>query len=137
MTAVNGIVESCLYVHDLSRSAEFYEKVLGLRELYSDPRGRAFRVADRQVLLLFLKGASTEGAAVHGGAIPGHDGSGRLHIGFSISASDLAKWEQRLRDCSVEIESRVTWPEGGTSLYFRDPDGHLVELLTPGVWPIY
>ncbi len=26
---------------------------------------------------------------------------------------------------------------GGTSLYFRDPDGHLLELVTPGIWSIY
>ena len=40
-------------------------------------------------------------------------------------------------DGIIEIESRVTWPGGGTSLYFRDPEGHLLELLTPGVWQIY
>jgi catechol 2,3-dioxygenase-like lactoylglutathione lyase family enzyme len=31
----------------------------------------------------------------------------------------------------------MEWPRGGTSLYFRDPDGHLVELATPGLWSIY
>ena len=37
----------------------------------------------------------------------------------------------------IEIESEVTWTRGGRSLYFRDPDGHLVELATPGVWEVY
>jgi hypothetical protein len=37
----------------------------------------------------------------------------------------------------VSIESVVTWPRGGTSLYFRDPNDHLLELITPGVWSIY
>jgi hypothetical protein len=31
----------------------------------------------------------------------------------------------------------VVWPEGSTSIYFRDPDGHLLELVTPGLWPNY
>ncbi|HWQ03343.1 MAG TPA: glyoxalase, partial [Candidatus Nitrosotenuis sp.] len=26
---------------------------------------------------------------------------------------------------------------GGRSIYFRDPDGHSLELVTPGVWPNY
>jgi hypothetical protein len=26
---------------------------------------------------------------------------------------------------------------GGASLYSRDPDGHLLELITPGCWAIY
>jgi len=31
----------------------------------------------------------------------------------------------------------VDWPRGGRSLYFRDPDQHLLELITPGCWSIY
>jgi catechol 2,3-dioxygenase-like lactoylglutathione lyase family enzyme len=31
----------------------------------------------------------------------------------------------------------VRWPRGGESIYFRDPDGHLVELATPGLWDNY
>jgi hypothetical protein len=35
------------------------------------------------------------------------------------------------------VESKVVWPLGGHSLYFRDPDNHVVELATPGIWSIY
>jgi catechol 2,3-dioxygenase-like lactoylglutathione lyase family enzyme len=31
----------------------------------------------------------------------------------------------------------VGWPRGGRSVYFRDPDGHSVELATPGLWETY
>ncbi len=72
-----------------------------------------------------------------GGIIPPHNGSGELHLAFAIAAAELEAWERRLSEKAIAIESRVTWPGGGRSLYFRDPDRRLVELLTPGCWPIY
>jgi catechol 2,3-dioxygenase-like lactoylglutathione lyase family enzyme len=72
---------------------------------------------------------------VSGGVIPPHDASGRMHFAFSIAADQLAAWERRLADAGIAIESSVNWPAGGISLYFRDPDQHLVELATPGIWP--
>ena len=35
------------------------------------------------------------------------------------------------------LEGRTEWPRGGVSVYFRDPDGHLLELATPGLWEGY
>jgi catechol 2,3-dioxygenase-like lactoylglutathione lyase family enzyme len=32
---------------------------------------------------------------------------------------------------------RTDWPRGGRSVYFRDLDGYLLELATPGLWRIY
>jgi len=72
-----------------------------------------------------------------GGTIPGHDGSGRVHFAFAIAAEDLPAWETHLQACAVAIEGRTAWPQGGHSLYFRDPDQHLVELATPGLWRNY
>jgi len=49
----------------------------------------------------------------------------------------LREWEERLRDRDVAIEGRTDWSHGGHSIYFRDPDGHLLELATPGLWATY
>jgi catechol 2,3-dioxygenase-like lactoylglutathione lyase family enzyme len=56
---------------------------------------------------------------------------------FAIDADDMPAWQQKLDDSGVAIEGRTQWPKGGSSVYFRDPDHNLVELLTPGCWPIY
>jgi hypothetical protein len=34
----------------------------------------------------------------------------------------------------VDLLSEVAWEPGARSLYFRDPDGHLLELGTPRLW---
>ena len=72
-----------------------------------------------------------------GGTIPPHDGSGALHVAFAISAAELPRWEEHLRAHDIGIEGRTAWRRGGTSNYFRDPDGPLLELATPGLWTIY
>jgi hypothetical protein len=60
-----------------------------------------------------------------------------MHIEFAISESEKALWKQRLAERSIVIEGEVVWKKGGYSLYFRDPDDHLVELVTPGLWSNY
>ncbi len=134
---VTGILETALHVDDLDRAIAFYQRLFGFEIMAQDKRFCAFNVAGRDVLLLFKRGASTQPMPVPGGVIPPHDGQGRLHIAFSIPAADLPGWERRLTDQGVAVESTVNWPEGGRSLYFRDPDGHLLELATPGIWPNY
>jgi catechol 2,3-dioxygenase-like lactoylglutathione lyase family enzyme len=89
------------------------------------------------VLLLFLRGASLQSIEVPGaGTIPGHDGSGELHLAFAISNKDLTHWRAWLNQQDIPIEAEIHWERGGHSLYCRDPDGHLLELVTPGVWAI-
>jgi len=131
------VLETSLYVDDLGRAARFYENVLGLKTLTSDSRFRAYDVAGASVLLLFHRGATLETVRMPGGTIPPHDGHGPLHIAFAIAADELAPWEQRLRQHGIAIEGRTDWSRGGHSIYFRDPDGHLLELATPGLWATY
>jgi catechol 2,3-dioxygenase-like lactoylglutathione lyase family enzyme len=134
---LNRIVETALYVDDVERSAHFYETLFGFDRLAGDDRLCALGVEGSQVLLLLRKGASTQPLQTTGGVIPPSDASGTTHLAFAIAADDLAAWKQWLTQHDVAIESTVRWESGGQSLYFRDPDHHLLELVTPGTWPIY
>jgi catechol 2,3-dioxygenase-like lactoylglutathione lyase family enzyme len=89
------------------------------------------------VLLLFQRELSAEPVTTPGGVIPPHDAGGPGHLAFAVDAHDLAMWETRLASLGITVESRVRWDRGGTSIYFRDPDGRSVELATPGLWPCY
>ncbi len=137
MPKLSGVIETALYVDDLHRARGFYEEVLGLTALTSDSRFLAFDVGGRSVLLLFRRGSTLEPVHLPGGTIPPHDGSGPIHMAFAIAAAEMAAWEKRLGEHDVAIEGRTDWPRGGKSIYFRDPDNHLLELVTPGVWTIY
>ncbi|HVJ37456.1 MAG TPA: VOC family protein [Stenotrophomonas sp.] len=134
---LQGLLETALYAADLALARRFYEDVLGLRSMVADSRLAAYAVAPAQVLLLFQAGATAATVELPGGTIPGHDGSGRVHFAFAIAADDLPGWEAHLLACDIAVEGRTAWPQGGHSLYFRDPDQHLVELATPGLWRNY
>ncbi|HET6576794.1 MAG TPA: VOC family protein [Gemmatimonadales bacterium] len=135
--ALRGVLETAVYVEDLERSRAFYARLFGLPVMVGDDRFCAFDVAGRDVLLLFRKGGTPEPVATPGGVIPAHDGDGRLHVAFAVAREELDGWEARLRELGVAVESRVAWRRGGRSIYFRDPDGHLLELATPGLWANY
>jgi catechol 2,3-dioxygenase-like lactoylglutathione lyase family enzyme len=137
MPAINGVLETALYVDDLDRARGFYESVLGLKALVSDQRFCAFDAGGRGVLLLFVRGGTLATVKMPGGTIPPHDGHGPLHVAFAVAADDLAAWEEKLARHGVVIEGRTDWPRGGKSIYFRDPDGHLLEFATPGLWATY
>jgi len=145
MASISRLLETALYVEDLERSAQFYQQVLGFDVIQGTPKEvetqsrvlRPLHIPGGQVLLLFLHGATTKTAVLPGGTIPPHHGSGQLHLAFAISSGELESWRERLESHGVAIEGEMSWPRGGTSLYFRDPDGHLVELATPGLWAIY
>lgn len=136
MPVVRGVLETSLYVRELERSRDFYTRLFGFRVLLEDSRFCALDVCGRQILLLFQKAAATS-LDTPGGTIPQHGGDGSLHVAFAIGRDELDPWERRLARDEIVVESRVTWRRGGRSIYFRDPDGHLVELASPGVWATY
>jgi catechol 2,3-dioxygenase-like lactoylglutathione lyase family enzyme len=137
MPKLDGILETALYTDDMTGARRFYEDVLELEPIFADERLCAYSVAGRDVLLLFRRGTTRDTVRMPGGTIPGHDGSGPLHVAFAVGRDELAAWERRLAAQNIEIEGRTDWPRGGHSIYFRDPDGHLLELATPGLWTVY
>ena len=132
---VSGVLETSLYVDDLDRAQAFYQRLFGFETFLHDERMSALGVPGSQLLLLFKRGSTDEPAPAPGGAfIPPHHGRGALHLAFAIPFGELAAWEAHLARADVAVESRVGWARGGTSLYFRDPDGHSLEVATPGLW---
>jgi catechol 2,3-dioxygenase-like lactoylglutathione lyase family enzyme len=129
------VLETALYVTDLGVSHDFYARVLGFEQFLRDDRMCAMGVPGAGVLLLFARGRSATPSETPQGTIPAHDGRGTLHLAFAIPKGELDAWDAHLAAKGVDVESRITWPRGGTSLYFRDPDGHSVEVATPGLWP--
>jgi catechol 2,3-dioxygenase-like lactoylglutathione lyase family enzyme len=134
---VSGILETCLYVEDVERSRAFYEKLFGFKALIGDKRICVFDVAPAQVLILFEAGGTLEPVPLGDSFIPPHDARGRQHFALAIAAADYDPWKQNLIGNGIAVESEIAWRSGGKSLYFRDPDGHLVELATPGLWANY
>src|SRR3712207_728258 len=99
MPTLTRILETALYVVDLDRAAAFYSGVLGLRCIHEDHRMRAYDVGGNGVLLLFPQGGSLQPIEPPGGSVPPHDGSGPMHVAFSIPADELSSgnsiWRQR------------------------------------------
>jgi catechol 2,3-dioxygenase-like lactoylglutathione lyase family enzyme len=127
---ISGLLETALYVDDPMRSRAFYRDVFGFESIFESERLIAMAMPGPQVLLLFRKGMSSALA------VP-HDGSGQSHLAVAIPAAALDDWDRFLTERGIVIVERTAWERGGTSLYFRDPDGHLLEIATPGVWSIY
>lgn len=137
MPNVSHILETSLYVDNLPVTRDFYQRIFGFPVVFEDARMCALKIPTSSILLLFQTGGSLTPSETPGGIIPPHGGTGALHLCFAISLASLQAWLNHLEAQGVPLESRVTQYFGGTSLYFRDPDGHSIEVATPGLWPNY
>jgi catechol 2,3-dioxygenase-like lactoylglutathione lyase family enzyme len=126
---VQQLVEAALYVDDLDQAEAFYRAVLGLELIGREPGRHVFFQAGQGVLLIFNPEATSKG-----GLFPAHGAKGPGHAALGIAAESFDGWRSRLQERGVQIEKEATWPLGGRSLYFRDPAGNSVELVTPGCW---
>jgi catechol 2,3-dioxygenase-like lactoylglutathione lyase family enzyme len=128
--AIVNLVETGVYVDDLDRGERFYGEVLGLKPIGREPGRHAFFRVGREDVLLLFRAAET----LKSDLLPPHGTTGPSHFALGIPAEGLEAWRERLEGYGVAIEKEVDWPNGGRSIYFRDPSGNSVELITPGVW---
>jgi catechol 2,3-dioxygenase-like lactoylglutathione lyase family enzyme len=129
---VEQVLETCLYADDLEAAQEFYQRVLGLT-VFSRVKGRhIFFRCGQDVFLLFnpARTLKSEGEI----PVPTHGAQGPGHVSFAMQPEDISTWREHLRQQGVAIETEISWPSGGYSLYFRDPAGNSVELATPQTW---
>lgn len=126
----NAILETCLCVDDLATARAFYEHTLGLVYVTEVPEHHLFLRCGQQMFLLFIAAASSQ----QEGPIPPHGTHGAGHVCFAAKEEELDAWKAQLEAHGVTIESDYLWPQGGRSLYFRDPAGNCLEIATPKIW---
>ncbi|MCO6432549.1 MAG: VOC family protein [Deltaproteobacteria bacterium] len=129
------ILETCLYASDLTAAEKFYGEVLGL-ELHSKQLNRHLFFRCGEGMLLIFNPTATKEAELSVGPspIPGHGTTGEGHLAFAVSRTDLEAWRKRLAQYKLKIESEVSWPNGGRSVYFRDPANNSIEIASADIW---
>ena len=125
------VLETCLYVHDVAHAHDWYRRVLGLEACVFDPPKQVFFEVGDTMLLLF-----NADQKLHNGSdtVPRHGARGPAHVAFEATHDELKAWCTHLAAQNVDVETRRTWPRGGESIYFRDPDGNSLELATKEIW---
>ncbi len=134
MPHAQGVLETALYVHDPARAIAFYREVLGLRLLveFENQRGAAFRLGE-SILLLFDPLKSAQPDLMEG--LPSHSATGEGHVAFHVAPEDLPEWREHLQRHGIAIEKEFSFRGQPPSIYFRDPDGNLLELAVAAIWP--
>jgi catechol 2,3-dioxygenase-like lactoylglutathione lyase family enzyme len=132
-----AILESALYVTDLDAAEVFYAEVLGLERIAKVDGRHVFFRCGRGVLLLFQPDATVVPPAADARLpVPPHGARGEGHLCFAASAEEIDRWKARLQARGITVEADFEWPQGGRSIYFRDPSGNSLEFAEPRIWGI-
>ena len=133
----SAILESALYVTDLAVAEKFYTDVLGLDLLGKvDGRHLFFRCGDGVLLIFNAEATKVPPAPDAKLKVPPHGTVGDGHLCFAASADEIVRWRAHLERKKIAIESEFEWPQGGRSIYIRDPSGNSIEFAEPRIWGI-
>lgn len=125
-----ALLETAIYGSDLPAMERFYLEVFGLETVARTPGRNVVLRCGHSALILFDVDVTSQ----PGGLFPGHGSRGPGHIAFVVPEAELDAWRAHLAAAGVPIEKEIEWPEGGRSLYLRDPAGNSVELAPPTIW---
>jgi catechol 2,3-dioxygenase-like lactoylglutathione lyase family enzyme len=132
---VRGVIETTLCCSDLDAAEAFYTEVLNF-DVFAKDEGRHlfFRCGDGMLLLFNPEHTAVKVSTVGDAEMPLHGTTGAGHVAFRADAAEIAAWKRRLAAHGVPVESEISWPEGGNSIFFRDPAGNCLEFTTPITW---
>jgi catechol 2,3-dioxygenase-like lactoylglutathione lyase family enzyme len=129
-----GVLETALYCSDLDAAERFYRDIIGLHLVSKQPGRHVFFRCGEGMLLLFNPDVTAEPVVqMAGPVVPRHGAHGPGHVAFRLPERDIERWRTHLAT-RVQLEAEVHWPQGGYSLYLRDPAGNSIELATAAVW---
>ena len=127
---IGGIDHVVLRVRDLAASLEFYSGVLGCREERRLDALGLVQLRAGNALIDLVPVDSPLGR--EGGKAPGEGGRNVDHIAFQVPEFDATRLRAHLESHGVEpgeVASRYGAQGMGPSIYIRDPDGNVVELI--------
>ena len=129
---IKGLFEIHLIVSDMKRSLKFYQNILGLK--------LAYEVKERSAAFLWIGNNSSKGRSMLGLWSIGSAPVGmNLHVAFEVGIKELLKSLEVLESHGVEPLSffgrKTSEPDvigwmPAASVYFRDPDGNLLEYVS-------
>lgn len=123
------IKETCLYVYDLERTESFYHTKLGLPVISKEAGRHIFFRAGTSVLLCFISEATQTSDT-----LPPHYGVGNMHLGLEVPKESYHQIKGQVQSAGIAIEHVQQWDDKNESIYFRDPDGHSIEIVPAGLW---
>lgn len=129
-----GTLESALYAEDLDAATHFWTQIIGLELITHQPNRHAFFRIGAQVLLVFDPKATMTPNPDAPLCLPAHGTYGPGHFCIGADASAIDAWQNYLENQGVQIEKIIDWPQGGRSIYFRDPAGNSIEIADPAIW---
>lgn len=114
-----GVDHVVVHVEDVSRARQFYVDLLGM-EVAHEHAGRVFLRCGQQQVGLFE------------GRPPGSASAGRdlNHIALQVESGSYEEVKAALEASGIAVSGRKGDPR---CIYFRDPDGHLLQILAPRV----
>jgi catechol 2,3-dioxygenase-like lactoylglutathione lyase family enzyme len=131
----SGILESALYADDLGAAEDFYTRVMGLERIARVEGRHVFFRCGEGVLLVFNSAETVRPPKPDAKLpVPPHGTRGQGHLCFRAGAEEIEDWKARLVSQGVAIEADFEWPQGGRSIYFRDPAGNSIEFAEPKIW---
>lgn len=131
---VSAILETVLYADDLDAAEAFYSDVLGLERVSRVGTRHVFFRCGAQMLLIFNPTETIKPPAEDALPVPPHGAFGAGHVCFRASAAEIEHWRTQLELSGVTIEADFEWPQGGRSIYFRDPAENSLEFADPRIW---
>jgi len=128
------VLETVLYADDLDAARSFYGDVLGLDHVATEPGRHVFFRCGDQVVLIFNPDKTEIPPAADALPVPPHGARGVGHLCFAANADEITAWRDKLEAAGIAIDADFEWPQGGRSIYFRDPAGNCLEFAEPRIW---
>jgi catechol 2,3-dioxygenase-like lactoylglutathione lyase family enzyme len=117
MIQASGVDHVVLHVSDVQRAKKFYTEILGMTA-YREDHGQVFLHAGRQGVALFRRA----------GDLPLTAGNELNHLALNVTAGTYETLKAELEGQGVAVTGR---PGEDRCIYFRDPDGHRLQLVIP------